>query len=292
MLGVLMANGPENWDDKEYDVFISHASEDKDFVAPLASALIAAGLRVWYDSFELKIGDSLSGSINRGLSQSRFGVVVFSQAFFRKRWTQHEMSGLVTLQMSGRSVILPIWHRITKDEIMEHAPPLADIVAMNSSTQGVEDIVKEIVKLVRGDILPTQDYLASPKTTPNIGPNFAVVYVAKANTSELPQDAEPEKQDFRTTSPPTGWLSAVSGNEELEYILDEKKLRLRLDWGNHYEGDEIWAHQMMSGGEPFAIVIRRSDGPQLYFPTVVNTSPSSWMGSTNRSGWMVFGIQS
>ena len=287
-----MANGPGNSDDKQYDVFISHASEDKDFVDPLASALIAAGLRVWYDSLELKIGDSLSGSINRGLSQSRFGVVVISQAFFRKRWPQHEMSGLVALQMSGQSVMLPIWHRITKDEIMQHAPPLADIVAMNSSTQGVEDIVKEIVKLVRGDILPPQDYLASPTTTPSTGPNFAVVYVAISNTSELPREAEPEKQAFRTTYPPTGWLSVVSGDEELEYVLEEKKLRLRINYGNRWDGDEFWAHQMMSGGEHFAIVIRRSDGPQLYFPTVVNTSPSSWLGSTNRSGWMVFEIQS
>ena len=44
----------------EYDVFISHASEDKDSVVrPLAQALVAKGLKVWYDEFELKIGDSL-----------------------------------------------------------------------------------------------------------------------------------------------------------------------------------------------------------------------------------------
>ena len=288
-----MANGPENWDDKEYDVFISHASEDKDFVAPLASALIAAGLRVWYDSFELKIGDSLSGSINRGLSLSRFGVVVFSQAFFRKRWTQHEMSGLVTLQMSGRSVILPIWHRITKDEIMEHAPPLADIVGMNSSTQGVEDIVKEIVKLVRGDILPPHDYLASPTTTPSTGPNFAVFYVAEANSGELPVGVKPEHRGIYVATQPEGWCSVVSRDEELEFVLDNNTLRVRLDWGSQWEGDEIYAHQRMSGGEPFAVVIRLSSGQQVYLPSVVNTSPSPWwLGSTNRSGWMVFEIQS
>ena len=125
-----MANGPENWDDKQYDVFISHASEDKDFVDPLANKLRDAGLRVWYDSFELKIGDSLNQSINYGLSQSRFGVVVLSPTFFKKHWTQHEMNGLVARQMSGQRVILPIWHRITRQEIIESAPPFADTKAL------------------------------------------------------------------------------------------------------------------------------------------------------------------
>jgi len=48
-------------DNRKFDVFISHASEDKDdIVRPLANALQAAGLEVWYDEFELKIGDKPS----------------------------------------------------------------------------------------------------------------------------------------------------------------------------------------------------------------------------------------
>ena len=77
-------NGPEG--DEEYDCFISHASEDKDFVEPLAERLRELGLTVWYDKFVLKIGDSLRESIDRGLASSRYGVVVISHAFFTKRW--------------------------------------------------------------------------------------------------------------------------------------------------------------------------------------------------------------
>lgn len=45
---------------KEFDFFISHATEDKDeIVRDLANALIQVGFDVWYDEFELKIGDSL-----------------------------------------------------------------------------------------------------------------------------------------------------------------------------------------------------------------------------------------
>ncbi len=68
-----------------YDVFISHASEDKDnFVAPLALALRQEHIEVWYDDFSLSLGDSLRESIDKGLAQSRFGIVVFSHSFFNK----------------------------------------------------------------------------------------------------------------------------------------------------------------------------------------------------------------
>ena len=71
--------------DDYFDVFISHATEDKEEVArPLAVALDAEGLRVWYDEFELKIGDSLHRKIDNGIARSRFGVVIISPSFFRE----------------------------------------------------------------------------------------------------------------------------------------------------------------------------------------------------------------
>lgn len=85
-----------------YDVFISHASEDKDeFVHPLAELLREQHLEVWYDEFSLNVGDSLRRSIDRGLSQSRYGIVVLSPSFFRKQWSQWELDGLVARQNSG-----------------------------------------------------------------------------------------------------------------------------------------------------------------------------------------------
>ena len=98
-----------------YDVFISHASEDKeDFVRPLAEKLTAAGFSVWYDEFQLKIGDKLRRSIDKGLATSRFGIVVFSPDFFQKNWTQYELDGLVQKEMTGKKAILPLWHKSFK----------------------------------------------------------------------------------------------------------------------------------------------------------------------------------
>ena len=94
---------------KYYDVFISHATEDKDEVArPLANALTAEGLQVWYDEFELRIGDSIRRKIDSGLARSRFGVVIISPFFFAKNWPQYELDGLVTREMTGQQEILPL----------------------------------------------------------------------------------------------------------------------------------------------------------------------------------------
>ena len=73
---------------REYDVFVAHASEDKEaIVRPLAHALRADGLVVWYDEFELKMGDSLRRKIDHGLAKSRVGLVVLSDGLVV--WYRH-----------------------------------------------------------------------------------------------------------------------------------------------------------------------------------------------------------
>lgn len=133
----------------EYDVFISHASEDKDeVVRPLTQSLVEKGLKVWYDEFELKIGDSLRRKIDRGLAKSKFGIVVLSKAFMRKGWTNYELDGIITKANTGEQVLLPIWHGITKQEVIDYSPSLADKVARNTASYTVEEIAAEIAELI------------------------------------------------------------------------------------------------------------------------------------------------
>jgi len=136
---------------REYDVFVSHASEDKDeIVRPLAHALQAAGLRVWFDEFELRIGDSLRRKIDRGLANSRFGVVVLSPDFFGKGWPNYELDGLVTRANTGEQVLLPVWHRVTKEDVISYSPSLADKLPRSTATHTVEEIAFEITELIQG----------------------------------------------------------------------------------------------------------------------------------------------
>ncbi len=133
-----------------YDVFISHASEDKDsIVRSLAIELVSEGLKVWYDEFSLRIGDSLRQKIDKGLAKSRVGLVVLSPSFINKGWTNYELDGIVTRAVSGEQILLPIWHNITKQEVIDFSPSLADKVARSTATHTVQEIAKEIATLLR-----------------------------------------------------------------------------------------------------------------------------------------------
>lgn len=134
----------------EYDAFISHASEDKeDFVRPLAEKLQKAGFSVWYDEFQLKVGDSLRRSIDKGLANSRFGIVVLSPSFFAKNWPQYELDGLVAKEMNGEKTILPLWHKVSKDEVIHYSPTLADKFALNTAMNTIDEIVKKLGEVLK-----------------------------------------------------------------------------------------------------------------------------------------------
>jgi hypothetical protein len=135
----------------DYDVFISHASEDKDdLVRPLADALVALDISVWYDEFRLTVGDSLRRSIDNGLANSKFGIVVLSPSFFAKNWPQYELDGLVQREMEGGKVILPLWHKVSKSEVMGYSPSLADKLALNSTMATIPELAAEFAAVIKG----------------------------------------------------------------------------------------------------------------------------------------------
>jgi hypothetical protein len=134
-----------------WDVFISHASEDKAEVAvPLRDALVALGVSVWLDKTELTIGDSLRRKIDQGIRSSRFGIVILSENFFAKGWTNHELDGLVTRSVEGEQTLLPIWHNLTASQVRAHSPSLADKVALNTASVSIDDMADAIAGVVQG----------------------------------------------------------------------------------------------------------------------------------------------
>lgn len=144
----------------EIDVFISHAHEDKEsFVRPLVAELLKLGLTVWYDETALELGDSLRRKIEEGLGSCSYGVVVLSNAFFRKNWPKKELDGLAVRENGGKKVILPIYHGITVKQVEEYSPILADRMA-TSSSKGARNVAREIFAVVRRKSPPSEEHSA------------------------------------------------------------------------------------------------------------------------------------
>ena len=174
----------------QYDVFICHASEDKeDFVRPLAEKLRQQHLDVWYDEFSLEIGDSLTQKIDEGLSKSRYGIVVLSPSFFKKPWAKRELNGLTLREMvEKKDLILPIWHRVDVKDVMQYSPPLADKKAGSSST-GINALIRDLTKKIKPDESP--------------------LIVARSHLASLNVDVPPISDEW--------WLDVVEYKEFLKY---------------------------------------------------------------------------
>lgn len=137
----------------EWDVFISHASEDKEsFVKPLASALSDLKVSVWFDMFTLTVGDSLSRAIDKGLMNSRYGIIVISKEFINKAWPDYELRGLINRELGRDKIILPIWHGVSRDDILDFSPSLADKFALNTTNSEIEEIAFKLLEVIRPDI--------------------------------------------------------------------------------------------------------------------------------------------
>ena len=286
------------------DTFICHATEDKEFMArPLHKALSHAGVNAWLDESEIRLGQSIRQKIDEGLANCRSATVILSRPFFSKSWTQYELDGIVGRKMQGEILLFPIQHGITVEEIRNHSPSLAGLSLWNSSNHSPEKIAAEIASQLEvaksAAAVTTTEHTSRQSATAErarTAPTFGKFYIAPKGTPELPENSEPKVDAFLFLANPRdveGWTPVLHNQEELEYVLERGTLRLRLSWGNGssftYSGAEFMTAQMLNGSDPFALLIRRTGDPQIYLPSVVNTSPESVLtGTTNRSGWMTF----
>lgn len=148
---------PSRQTDQTWDVFISHASEDKDSVVrPLADELAGRGLQVWYDEYELKVGDSLRAKINEGLRRSRRAIVVLSPAFFGKHWTEEELDGLSALEaVAGEHRLLPVWHQLSHADVAARAPTLANRIAVTTA-DSIPIMAVKLIEALQDETLATR----------------------------------------------------------------------------------------------------------------------------------------
>lgn len=199
-----------------WDVFISHASEDKVAVAkPLADMLQAKGLKVWYDEYTLSLGDNLRRSIEHGLAGSRYGIVVLSPSFFAKKWTQLELDGLFALERPGRKKILPVWHNVTAADVEQFSSFMAMRLGA-PTTSGLDQVVAKIIQAISRNSIPAS-VEAEPADSPALHPHSTALLQAAMNS------------DGRVTANwHLGGLSVSAGQGDLGHEGDPRAIALNL----------------------------------------------------------------
>ena len=191
-----------------WDIFLSHASEDKDtFARPLARELEAAGLRVWFDESQVALGRGLREQIERGLSNSSFGVIVVSPAFLTKYWTDHELKALLARE-DYRDTLLPVWHGISELQVAEFSPDLAQIAAVPSSN--LSQVVRKISE-VAAPFLRRPDGGAGRRYSSSLDIPIELIRRAADAIEVLAQPATwPSMAITAKGYPAAGWMGANS----------------------------------------------------------------------------------
>lgn len=131
--------------DGTFSVFLSHSSMDKPFVDKVFSAMHSAGIRAWYDRYEITPGDSITDRINEGLERSSLGLLFLSKHFLdpRSGWTQNEANFFFQRRMRDpgkRFIVVNLG--VSIDELPAMLRDYKFIDA--SSPTGVQDVVDSV----------------------------------------------------------------------------------------------------------------------------------------------------
>jgi len=133
--------------DQEYskDVFLSHVSEDKkEIVRPFARLLEARGISYWIDEAEIKWGDGLTKSINRGLRESQYIICFLSKHFLERGWPEAEIGSMLSEQFSdGKKRVLPII--VSEEKAVLEEWPLLKNIKYQLWNVGKDKIVEELM---------------------------------------------------------------------------------------------------------------------------------------------------
>ncbi len=130
--------------------FISHDSRDKTTIAlPLALELQKKGCPIWFDQFSLKVGDSLRESIEKGIKECKKCILVLTPRFLSNTgWTKVEFNSVFSRQiLEKNNVVLPIWHRVTKQQVYEYCPSLLDTMGINWSL-GRQEVSQQLYRAI------------------------------------------------------------------------------------------------------------------------------------------------
>jgi hypothetical protein len=89
---------------KRYDLFVSYSHDDRHLVQKIAHDLSGVSVRLWWDIWEMKPGDSLRGRIGEGISATKFFLLILSNSSLRSNWVKYELDSGMLLEIEQQGV--------------------------------------------------------------------------------------------------------------------------------------------------------------------------------------------
>jgi hypothetical protein len=130
-------------------LFLPHYYKDRAGAAlPLADALTAAGVTVFYEDFTLEPGDDLAGKIKDGLAKYKFGALIFSRAMIRAGWRSADVRYLREQLSSDYRSLYPVWHNVAKTDLLNHLPELAEFAPVSAGSRDAAAVAEEIIETI------------------------------------------------------------------------------------------------------------------------------------------------
>lgn len=130
------------------DVFLCHAWGDRKAAAEdLHNFLVNAGVKVWFSEKDIGLGVSMMRSIDKGLSNSRIGIVLVTPALL-ERLPKESVADKELSALLARNQLIPIIHNTSYEALREVSPLLASRSGLDTSEDSMEIVAKKIAELV------------------------------------------------------------------------------------------------------------------------------------------------
>ena len=143
---------------KEYALFISHANKDKpSYVNDLYKTMLKLGINIFFDADSISWGDNWKQRILNGTANAEFAIIVISENFFGREWTEKELHEFLLRQNdSGQKIILPLLYNVSTEQMSKHYPSLDDIQYIKANDYSINDVTilfaKELIKRLNENI--------------------------------------------------------------------------------------------------------------------------------------------
>lgn len=130
------------------DIFLCHAWDDRHTSAKeLYDLLISKGVSVWFSEKDVSLGEPLMRAIDKGLANSRIGLVLVTPAFL----TRLPKEGIADKELSAllhRNQLVPIVHKTTYESLREVSPLLGSRSGLDTAEDSMADIAAKLAELV------------------------------------------------------------------------------------------------------------------------------------------------